>query len=494
MAQHTSPHAGRPGAPGAVRPRDRRREPQLAPRAEKQAPGRLLVPVIAPAAAGLRGSGAASSQAGGVSPADSARGGSSPFAFPSGGPAAACGVDPQTVVILYYQDFKRSLRSAHAHPTLQTSLLSPDVTITTPSHAADGPVPYAGTYTGALGAHAFFNKFRDAYSAVHSLDVSDVAVAGLTVYAKAAMEATTAATGITVSCTDVVCAKLNPATGKIAVLTMYGEAAKIEAAFRQDASSKEQTVRGSTGGVDSGTPNWHGDRLTVPNQHQQQQQQQQHHQRPSRPPAANLSGASSTQSRGSAAPPAVYSSGFSQGSQPHAPRPLSIPPATTLAQLVSQQRAGAPAATTPRENSFDTRSVPSECSAMPPLEDVNASFSDGVGSEAAAPAARRRRGAAVVVRQRRVSGSKPCRHNEWDNVRIKRGEIMLRCRVCQEQWRAPASRERCQNFQRAACADEACELLHVHAHKQSLWARVNQFGNNVLDHVPVRQRNPPLGE
>ena len=94
-----------------------------------------------------------------------------------------------------------------------------------------------------------------------------------------------------------------------------------------------------------------------------------------------------------------------------------------------------------------------------------------------------------VIKQRRVTDVRPCDHNEWDNVRIKRGEIMLRCRTCQEQWRAPADTQRCQAFPQNQCTDSNCQHLHVHAHKQSLHDRVNQFGEAVLLHVPIRQRN-----
>eukprot|EP01059_Diplonema_ambulator_P025710 TRINITY_DN427_c0_g1_i1.p1 TRINITY_DN427_c0_g1~~TRINITY_DN427_c0_g1_i1.p1 ORF type:complete len:276 (+),score=50.29 TRINITY_DN427_c0_g1_i1:101-829(+) len=36
-----------------------------------------------------------------------------------------------------------------------------------------------------------------------------------------------------------------------------------------------------------------------------------------------------------------------------------------------------------------------------------------------------------------VMSCMPCKHNNWDNVRVVRGLMTLRCRVCQLQWRAP---------------------------------------------------------
>eukprot|EP01062_Namystynia_karyoxenos_P024530 TRINITY_DN19577_c1_g1_i1.p1 TRINITY_DN19577_c1_g1~~TRINITY_DN19577_c1_g1_i1.p1 ORF type:complete len:829 (+),score=198.61 TRINITY_DN19577_c1_g1_i1:106-2487(+) len=63
----------------------------------------------------------------------------------------------------------------------------------------------------------------------------------------------------------------------------------------------------------------------------------------------------------------------------------------------------------------------------------------------------------------------PCRHNSWDNVRIKRGWLILRCRVCHEQWRIrPQDAERCADFAPregvpVGCARGAsCPQLHIH--------------------------------
>eukprot|EP00756_Hemistasia_phaeocysticola_P007046 Hpha_TRINITY_DN14104_c0_g1::TRINITY_DN14104_c0_g1_i1::g.10566::m.10566 len=63
----------------------------------------------------------------------------------------------------------------------------------------------------------------------------------------------------------------------------------------------------------------------------------------------------------------------------------------------------------------------------------------------------------------------PCKHNSWDNVRIKRGWLILRCRVCQLQWRLrPLNAKRCPGFAPRegippGCPKGVnCELLHIH--------------------------------
>eukprot|EP01062_Namystynia_karyoxenos_P007662 TRINITY_DN1268_c0_g1_i1.p1 TRINITY_DN1268_c0_g1~~TRINITY_DN1268_c0_g1_i1.p1 ORF type:complete len:308 (+),score=75.81 TRINITY_DN1268_c0_g1_i1:114-926(+) len=61
----------------------------------------------------------------------------------------------------------------------------------------------------------------------------------------------------------------------------------------------------------------------------------------------------------------------------------------------------------------------------------------------------------------------PCKHNEWDNIRVKKGIIMLRCRVCQLQWKTP-SRElrKCRDFEVCRCTlGAACPLTHINWHK-----------------------------
>eukprot|EP01062_Namystynia_karyoxenos_P002694 TRINITY_DN10955_c0_g2_i1.p1 TRINITY_DN10955_c0_g2~~TRINITY_DN10955_c0_g2_i1.p1 ORF type:complete len:544 (+),score=161.56 TRINITY_DN10955_c0_g2_i1:85-1632(+) len=53
----------------------------------------------------------------------------------------------------------------------------------------------------------------------------------------------------------------------------------------------------------------------------------------------------------------------------------------------------------------------------------------------------------------------PCGHNHWDNVRVKRGWVVLRCRECSAQWRRrPQSVDRCPFFGRANHLGQECTL------------------------------------
>eukprot|EP01060_Flectonema_neradi_P036124 TRINITY_DN6872_c0_g1_i2.p1 TRINITY_DN6872_c0_g1~~TRINITY_DN6872_c0_g1_i2.p1 ORF type:complete len:323 (+),score=53.83 TRINITY_DN6872_c0_g1_i2:41-970(+) len=69
---------------------------------------------------------------------------------------------------------------------------------------------------------------------------------------------------------------------------------------------------------------------------------------------------------------------------------------------------------------------------------------------------------------------RPCSHNNWDSVRVKRKWCLLRCRMCGSQWRlATGSFTRCHVFtSKSGCsADESCPLLHIHHRKQTLAER-----------------------
>eukprot|EP01064_Diplonema_japonicum_P012525 TRINITY_DN19966_c0_g1_i2.p1 TRINITY_DN19966_c0_g1~~TRINITY_DN19966_c0_g1_i2.p1 ORF type:complete len:281 (+),score=29.98 TRINITY_DN19966_c0_g1_i2:47-844(+) len=74
------------------------------------------------------------------------------------------------------------------------------------------------------------------------------------------------------------------------------------------------------------------------------------------------------------------------------------------------------------------------------------------------------------------TSSCPCSHNKWDSIRIKRKWCLLRCRVCDAQWRLPAtavSDTRCIPFITKGCADEEeCTLLHIYLRKQRLEERM----------------------
>ena len=62
-----------------------------------------------------------------------------------------------------------------------------------------------------------------------------------------------------------------------------------------------------------------------------------------------------------------------------------------------------------------------------------------------------------------------CEHNSWDNVRIKRGWLVLRCRVCHAKWRQrPTVAQRCAAFSEGRCnLGKDCPCLHVHHTKHT---------------------------
>eukprot|EP01064_Diplonema_japonicum_P030806 TRINITY_DN5321_c0_g1_i3.p1 TRINITY_DN5321_c0_g1~~TRINITY_DN5321_c0_g1_i3.p1 ORF type:complete len:214 (+),score=51.84 TRINITY_DN5321_c0_g1_i3:75-644(+) len=83
---------------------------------------------------------------------------------------------------------------------------------------------------------------------------------------------------------------------------------------------------------------------------------------------------------------------------------------------------------------------------------------------------------------------KCCDHNDWDNVRVAKGLMTLRCRACQKQWRAAVDmvwgRLKCANFgSEEGCSDKPCSKLHIHNRKLSLEARVRQHGGGVLNMI-----------
>eukprot|EP00754_Rhynchopus_humris_P015797 Rhum_TRINITY_DN14475_c1_g1::Rhum_TRINITY_DN14475_c1_g1_i2::g.90032::m.90032 len=59
----------------------------------------------------------------------------------------------------------------------------------------------------------------------------------------------------------------------------------------------------------------------------------------------------------------------------------------------------------------------------------------------------------------------PCRHNDWDNQRVKNNKTMLKCRTCDKKW-VTSIRKRCSRFLRGACTlGDDCTLLHIHKYK-----------------------------
>ena len=85
----------------------------------------------------------------------------------------------------------------------------------------------------------------------------------------------------------------------------------------------------------------------------------------------------------------------------------------------------------------------------------------------------------------------PCAHNSWDNVRVIKKQVTLRCRECQVQWRAQVDAawrsRKCSVFQQpSGCPyGAACTKIHMHAKKLSMGERVLQQLRPVISDMPV---------
>ncbi|KAJ9469605.1 hypothetical protein DIPPA_02164 [Diplonema papillatum] len=88
------------------------------------------------------------------------------------------------------------------------------------------------------------------------------------------------------------------------------------------------------------------------------------------------------------------------------------------------------------------------------------------------------------------SKKRPCIHNEWDDVRTRKGSKILRCRMCQRKWKLSSSHvPRCLAFLRSYCpAGDKCQQLHVHKKKSGLKERFEQFGVAVLNAMPPQAK------
>eukprot|EP01064_Diplonema_japonicum_P026743 TRINITY_DN3826_c0_g1_i1.p1 TRINITY_DN3826_c0_g1~~TRINITY_DN3826_c0_g1_i1.p1 ORF type:complete len:151 (+),score=8.87 TRINITY_DN3826_c0_g1_i1:51-455(+) len=78
-----------------------------------------------------------------------------------------------------------------------------------------------------------------------------------------------------------------------------------------------------------------------------------------------------------------------------------------------------------------------------------------------------------------------CEHNLWDNVRVCKGRMTLRCRTCQKQWRVPVEMVwhglRCASFDSGVClTGDSCGKLHVFHRKVSLEERIKVHGPELI--------------
>ena len=82
---------------------------------------------------------------------------------------------------------------------------------------------------------------------------------------------------------------------------------------------------------------------------------------------------------------------------------------------------------------------------------------------------------------------RPCSHNDWDDVRTRKGFKVLRCRECQKKWKLLSSNvPRCMPFLHDCCdKGEDCPLLHVRRKKHTISERYEKFGDQVLEGVSV---------
>ena len=74
----------------------------------------------------------------------------------------------------------------------------------------------------------------------------------------------------------------------------------------------------------------------------------------------------------------------------------------------------------------------------------------------------------------------PCKHNQWDNLRAKKDQVSLRCRLCSVEWKSRTLRERkCPDFNKGTCPQgEMCELIHVYRFKPRVSGRKHSGSKN----------------
>ena len=80
-----------------------------------------------------------------------------------------------------------------------------------------------------------------------------------------------------------------------------------------------------------------------------------------------------------------------------------------------------------------------------------------------------------------------CGHNSWDNIRVVKGMVKLRCRICQSQWKTKVDamwrRSKCSRFNTANGCDleECCPKLHIYARKQQREEAISVCSSSTCD-------------
>ncbi|KAJ9469810.1 hypothetical protein DIPPA_27738 [Diplonema papillatum] len=94
-----------------------------------------------------------------------------------------------------------------------------------------------------------------------------------------------------------------------------------------------------------------------------------------------------------------------------------------------------------------------------------------------------------------ICDDKKCNHNTWDNVRVCKKVMTLRCRICQKQVRMPVEdvwAAKCELFGPSKCQlASACPKMHIHYRKENLDERVKKHGSTVLQHVRPNKPGSP---
>ena len=64
----------------------------------------------------------------------------------------------------------------------------------------------------------------------------------------------------------------------------------------------------------------------------------------------------------------------------------------------------------------------------------------------------------------------PCRHNMWENVRVRRGQMCIRCRLCQKRWKCASiiawKLMRCRSFLSRKGCTKGSECAQLHFYKR----------------------------